>query len=215
MDTVKFAPSHLSPEEVVVACKANEDGMTLNSGLFPSPPFASSVQAGKRVILSGIISLETSLINQLKTCRELKATTGHDLGQDVLQNAGYVDGICIANPASGAEIAAKGGFDSKKDAVHTEAVPPASTHFSVAIGVHLTEADLHCDAIHGFGKITYKYYYSYNVTTFAWVLGDAGTNSMTLTGLTVDVPIAFKVVGSNDNGAGKDSAIIIKTLPKA
>ena len=205
----------MNPAAIVKACKANEDGFALNSGEFPAPPFAPSVQAGKRVILSGLIANETSLVNQLKTCREQIASKSHDLGLDILQNAGYADGICIATPADGPANAAKAGFPVKQAASKTEAVPPASNHFSVAVGVHIGDVDMHCDAIHGFGKITYKYYYSLNVTNFAWVLADAGTNSMTLVGQPTDIPIAYKVVGSNDNGAGADSAIIIKTLPKA
>jgi hypothetical protein len=215
MKYVVFAPANLSPEEMVVASQANEDGIAAHGAEFAGITNPVAILSGQRSVVSGKIAAETAMAFALKELTKQKHTESDKLGGLVLQNANFVDTIAIADPINGDTIANQAGFNAKHGATHTATTPPASTHFSVAIGVHIGEVNLHCDAIHGFGTITYKYYYSLNVTVFDWVLGDAGGNSMILHGQETDVPIAYKVVGSNVNGAGADSAVIIKTLPKA
>lgn len=215
MKYVKFSPSTMSPAKMVLAASANETGFTNNALLFTGAPWTVINIAAQRVIVSGKITAENDAALALAEIIKEKFIETDKLGQMLLGNASFVDTKAIADPVHGDSIANKGGYPARHGAVHTDAVPPASEHFSVAIGIHLGEADLHCDAIKEFGDITYKYWYSLNVTSYVWVLGDAGKNSMTLKALPIDVPIAFKVVGSNLNGPGYDSAIIVKTLPKA
>lgn len=215
MKYVKFDPSHLSPENMVKASQANEDGISGHAVEFAGITNSVLVLSTQRGVLSGKIAAEAAMTFSLKELVKQKHTESDKLGGLVLQNANFVDTLAIADPINGDTIANQGGFDAKHGATHTGDVPPASEHFSVAVGIHIGETDLHCDAIHGYGKITYKYYYSLNVTDFSWVLGDAGVNSMILKAMETGVPIAYKVVGSNVNGPGADSAIIIKTLPKA
>ena len=71
--------------------------------------------------------------------------------------------------------------------------------------------DLHWDKMN-FTNL-YKVYYSLNITTPNWVLADSTDKStITLIGLPVGVPIAFKAEGHNPNGDSGPSAIVVKTL---
>ena len=215
MKFVLFGASVLNPAGMVLAATRNESGFTTNATFFVGAPYLPVAVAAQRVIVTGKITAEAIAILAAAELTKEKLVETEKLGAMLTSNASFVDIKAIADPANGDAIANKGGYDAKEGAVHHEDVPIATAHFSVAAGVLLGEANLHCDVIKNYGGITYKYYYSLNVATPVWVLGDAGTNSMTLHALPTGVPIAFKVVGNNINGPGTSSAVIVKTLPTA
>jgi hypothetical protein len=211
MKFVKFSPSILTPDDMVQQSTTTEDGITTNAAIFGSTPVTAAQLATQRARVTtkkaeqGIAAIAFADVS-----KEL-GIENETLGNMLLQVAGYVDTVAIANPATGKDTANKGGFAAVKDAVHHTSPPDAPQGFSVTLGDNSGDADLMWDAT----KFTqlYKVYYSTNTVTPVWVLADSTKISkIELHGLPVGVPLLFKVHAHNGNGDSAPSAVVTKTL---
>lgn len=211
MKFVLFSPSHLTPDEMRHQSTQTEDGLTNNALVFTAPPKTSLQLKTQRLIVEAKQQAQKdAALLFAQTSKEL-ATETETLGNLLLQDGTYVDTIALATPATGADIANKGGYAARHPAVHGINPPAAPQGFSVSTGDNTGEADVHWDKVAG--SDLYKVSYSLNTVTPVWVLGDSvKITKATLTSLPTGVPILFMVTAHNTNGDSAPSATVQKNL---
>jgi hypothetical protein len=212
MDVVKFSPSSMTPTQLTAQSTATEKGIHDNPTVFPTPPVPEAQLAAQRVIVQGLMSDQNAAALAFSNITKNLGTESGKMGNMLLQDATYIDGVAIVDPDTAKATANLGGFTTKKDPVHHHDLPGVIANVSITQGDLTGSADVHWDPN---GSALYKVFYSLNVTAFSWQMGDStNVSSITLHGLPVGVPIAFMVLGHNSNGDSDQSASlkVVKSL---
>src|SRR5436309_10053079 len=108
MKFVKFSPSVLAPDAMTLQSSTTESAITTNAGIFPSLPFTAAqlgTQRGK--VTTAQTAQKTAALAFAEASKTL-ASENTKLGAMLLQEAGGIDLVAQATPATGKDIANKG-----------------------------------------------------------------------------------------------------------